>query len=265
MTLIINEVHLLNGLSESFQIAAADRRITRGTKIEPPRRKLFAIPHLKSTVSYFGLASFLKNGKEIYFSEWFPAFINQSHQTKSLEEFSNQLRDSLNSEISISYRRKYHSGFHLSGYRPDGLPEFWHFSNISGMEGPYYKAPIENYSKPTSDFLQRDAIKIFHWDEINALSAKNGVRIYRNGDIRTHAIASEKLDSFMSEIMTLPDFKKPKNIEEYADYVKFKFEFISHIYKVWASQKIISRPIDIIILTKQGLKEKRNKKWETIT
>jgi len=262
MTLIINEIHLQKGLAETFQIAAADRRITRGNKIENPRRKLFAIPHLNSTVSYFGLASFIKLGKEIYFSEWFPNFIAKSNHTKSLEEFSNHLRDTLNIEVSLPYRKKYHSGFHLSGYRPDGLPEFWHFSNISGMEGPYYKAPVENYGKPTADFLQRDAIKLFHWDETDPLSANNGTQIYRNGDIRTHAIVSEILDFAMNEIMKLPDFNRPKTIEEYADYVKFKFEFISYIYKFWAQKKIISKPIDIIILTKNGLIEKKNNKWQ---
>jgi hypothetical protein len=265
MTLILNEIHILNGLSETFQIAAADRRITRGSKIEKPRRKLFPIPHLNSTVSYFGLASFLKSGKEIYFSEWFPSFISKSYHTKTLEEFSNHLRDTLNVEISLSQRRKFHSGFHLCGYRADGLPEFWHFSNISGMEGPYYKDPVELYGKPTSDFLQRDAIKLFHWDETNPNSATNGTQIYRNGDIRTHAITSEILDAAMNEIMKLPDFNRPSNIEEYADYVKFKFEFISYIYKNWAQKKIISRPIDIIILTENGIKEKKNNKWQLVS
>ncbi len=68
----------------------------------------------------------------------------------------------------------------------------------------------------------------------------------------------------MNEILKLPDFNRPKTIEEYADYVRFKFEFISYIYKNWAQKKIISKPIDIIILTKEGLKEKKNNKWHLI-
>jgi hypothetical protein len=225
MTLLINEIHLVDGLKNTFQIAAADRRITRGNKIESPRRKLFPIPHLNSTVSYFGLAAFPKAGKEIYFSDWLPNFISKSHQYKNLEAFSNHLRDTLNMEIPFTYRKKYHSGFHLSGYREDGLPEFWHFSNISGMDGPYYKEPVEHYGKPTSDFLQRDAINLFHWDESDPASAKNGGRVYRNGDIRTHAIVSEILDLAMNEIMKFEDFRRPKSIEDYADYVKFKFVY----------------------------------------
>jgi hypothetical protein len=262
MTLIINEIHVQDGLDVTFQIAAADRRIMRGDKIENPRKKLFPIYHLNATISYFGLASFRKSGKEIYFSDWFPAFIKNSSHTNDLESFANELRDTLNKEIPLAYRRKYHSGFHLSGYRQDGLPEFWHFSNISGMTGPYYNNPVENYAKPTSDFLERDAIKVFHWDEQNPKTAQNKTQIYRNGDIRAHAVVSDILDLAMNEIMKLPDFNRPKDIKEYADYVKFKFEFISYIYKNWAKKKIIAKPIDIIILTKDGLLEKKNNKWQ---
>ncbi len=265
MTLIINEIHLLKGLAETFQIAAADRRIMRGNKIESPRKKLFTIPHLNATVSYFGLASFVKSGKEIYLSEWIPNFISKSNDTKNLEEFSNCFRDALNSEIPLRFRKSYCSGFHLSGYRQDGLPEFWHFSNISGMEGPYYNAPVENYGKPGADFLWRDAIEFFHWDGLDPLSAKNGRYVYRNGDVRTHVIAWDILDTPMKEIMNLPDFHKPKSIEEYAEYVKFKFEFISYVYKHWANTKIVAKPIDIVILTKNGLIEKRNNKWQHVS
>jgi hypothetical protein len=265
MTLIINEIHVRDGMADTFQIAAADRRIMKGDKIESPRKKLFPIHYLNATVSYFGLASFTKHGKELYFSEWLPNFIMHSSHIKDLETFANRLRDTLNSEIPSVYRKKYHSGFHLSGYRQDGLPEFWQFSNISGMEGPYYTDPIENYGKPSADFLNRDAIKIFHWDEQDPKLASNGIQIYRNGDIRAHAIVSEILDLALNELMKLPDFNRPKNIQEYADYVKFKFEFISYTYKHWAQKKIIAKPIDIIILTKDGLLEKKNQKWQRTT
>lgn len=265
MTLILNEIHIQNGLSDTFQIAAADRRITRENKIEPPRKKLFPIKHINSAVSYFGLAAFRKKGKEIYMSDWLPDFIKKSGQESSLELFANALREALNNEIPKSYRRKYHSGFHLCGYKNDGLPEFWYFSNISGMDGPYYKSPVENYAKPTADFLERDAIEKFKWDKINPKSAKNGIQIYRNGDIRTHAIVSEMVDNTMNEILKLPDFNRPKDIKEYAEYVKFKFEYISYIYKKWAQQKIIAKPIDTLILTKKGTLIKKRDKWQYIT
>jgi hypothetical protein len=264
MTLIINEIHLRNGLSDTFQIAAADRRITLGRKIETPRKKLFAIPHLGATVSYFGLAATNKNGKWLYFSDLIPDFIKKSHQTKTLQEFSNLLMQTLNKEVPIELRRGHISGFHLSGYTAAGLPEFWYFSNISGMDGPYYKKPVETYSFPTSDFLERDAKDKLSWDGVDLLSAQNRTMVYRNGDIRTHILASEQMDLFMGQILALPDFKNPKTLEEYAAYVKFKMEFIGKIYRAWADQKIIDKPIDVIIITKDGLKELNKNRWEFI-
>ena len=44
------------------------------------------------------------------------------------------------------------------------------------------------------------------------------------------------------------DFKVPESKVDYAKYVKFKFEFIAYLYKEWARQKIIGRPIDVLIL-----------------
>jgi hypothetical protein len=266
MTLILNEIHLRHGFSDTFQIAAADRRIIRDGKVENPRRKLFAIPYIKSTVSYYGRASFVNDkGKEVYFSEWLPAFIRDNNNITSLEEFSKALQSALSSTISYEQKIDSPSGFHLSGYsRGDGLPEFWGFSNLTNSmdsEGNY-KKPFKNYGEPTSDFLERDARNPeIHWDGVNPSSAGNALQIYRNGDIRTHVLASEALDFTMKNIMNLSGFKKADTIENYADYVKFKFEFLSYLYKNWARSQIISRPIDVIILTKSGLKEKSKGKW----
>jgi hypothetical protein len=52
MTLVLNEIYLLNGLGKSFIVAAADRRISKpnGT-YDSTRRKLFPIPYLNGAVS----------------------------------------------------------------------------------------------------------------------------------------------------------------------------------------------------------------------
>jgi len=264
MTLILNEIHLLNGLKDTFQIAAADRRITRGNNIESPRKKLFAIPFLKATVSYFGLASFTKANKETYLSEWLPQFIRASSHCSSLEQFSFELSETLNNTIPLKIRKENRSGFHLSGYNNISLPEFWHFSNIPGMTGLYYNKPVEKYGVPTSDFLNRDVISHFKYDGINLNSAINGVQTYRNGELITHVMASEELDKAMGKIMEYPNFNRPTTIELYADYVKFKFEIISFIYKNWAKKKIIAKPIDVIIIKRDGLYEKKKGKWTRI-
>lgn len=260
MTLILNEIHIVDGLKDTFQIAAADRRITFGNKIEASRKKIFAIPYLKSTVSYFGLAAFEKNNKWVYLAEWLPQFIRESIHCQTLEQFSLELSETLNRIIPLRFRKGNISGFHISGYNQDLLPEFWHFSNIPGMNGFSYNKPVDHYGIPTSDFLKRDVFK-FNFDGINLDSAINGSQIYRNGELIAHAMASEELDKAMDKIMEFPNFNRPKTVEDYADYVKFKFEIISYIYKSWAKRKIISRPIDVMIIKKDGLYEKKKDKW----
>jgi len=113
-------------------------------------------------------------------------------------------------------------------------------------------------------FLKRDALR-YGYDGIDPLSVQSGIRqTYRNGEIITHAMAWDQIDIAMSEIMKYPNFEAVNTIEEYADYVKFKFEILSYIYKNWAKQKVISRPVDVIILKKDGLFEKKNGKWMRI-
>lgn len=63
MTLILNELKVFKNLEDSAWIVGADRRITmkvpgEATKYFDTRQKLFAIPYLGATVSYFGLAAY---------------------------------------------------------------------------------------------------------------------------------------------------------------------------------------------------------------
>lgn len=255
MTLIINEIHTKGTLKNSFQIAAADRRITSSTgRYDSTRRKIFPIPYLKATVSYFGLAAYLNQGKWHYFSEWFPNFINsKAGKISTLKEFAFELQKTLNTLVGKTVLARNRSGIHISGYNSNDHPEFWYFSNISGMNEYYYLDPLEKYTEPTSDFLERDAMKDpFLWDQVSE-NIGNGTVIYRNGDIRTHALASEEIDEFMDRIFELPDFNNPSNIQEYASYVKFKFEIISMIYKKWTNNPIIAKPIDVYILKKNEI------------
>jgi len=48
------------------------------------------------------------------------------------------------------------------------------------------------------------------------------------------------------------DFKKPTTAQQYGEYVKFKFEIISYLYKKWAKIQIIARPIDVFMLPSDG-------------
>ncbi len=50
----------------------------------------------------------------------------------------------------------------------------------------------------------------------------------------------------LSSFFQFPDFNKPVTVNDYAKYVKFKLEVLAYIYRKWAKQKIIDRPIDVI-------------------
>jgi hypothetical protein len=247
MSLILNHIIVQNGLNNGFIIAAADRRITKEGKFDSIRKKIFEIPYLNATVSYFGLAQIYKSNKLIYFSEWLPDFINkQSIISHNIKDFSNNLHLALNNIANKKLLAKYESGFHISGFH-NGYPDFWYFSNIGSMNKYEYRDIKNSYFPPCSHFLDRD-IKDKVIDEKMIYNFT-----YRNGDIRTHCIINDDFNSFMEEIFKLPDVNKPKAHIEYVKLIKFKFEFISYLCKNWFKTINISRPIDIYLITKDKI------------
>src|SRR4051812_34785039 len=101
MTLISNEIYLLNSLKKSFIICSADRRITYRTAKNSKEkyksaRKLFKIDYLNSTLSFWG-ATGLRNAKGKYelLSDWLPNFITSRHNHTNLLNFVTDLRTEL--------------------------------------------------------------------------------------------------------------------------------------------------------------------------
>jgi hypothetical protein len=241
MTLITNEIHMLNGFKKTLIVFAADRRLTypdgryAGTK-----QKLFRIPYLEGGVSYFGRAEVYPGGKKQWLSDWLRNFISEHATTESLKDFAFELREELHAVIPPSALEKSPSGFHICGYGSGHLPEFWFFSNIGGMERFRYTNLQARYAEPSPDFLGRDA-KSLGWDGTNPLSIENKSYAYRNGDFRSHVVAFERLDQVLVEMLFFPDFKRPATPE---DWVRFKFEFVAYFYKKFAKKQIIGRPID---------------------
>lgn len=71
MTLILNEIHVQNGLNETLLVAAADRRVSNPDgSYNSLQRKLFTVPYRNATISYFGIAEVFPSGKREYLSEW---------------------------------------------------------------------------------------------------------------------------------------------------------------------------------------------------
>lgn len=252
MTLILNEIHLLDGLNKTVLIAAADRRISKPDgSYEATRKKLFPIPYLNGTISYFGLASVYPKGEMQYLSHWLPNFINKQSGTPDLETFTENLRDALHQIIPEAALQRHASGFHIAGYNSQGLPEFWHLSNIGDMRDFRYVDFKPRYGPPSPDFLGRDAQKNFGWDGSDPSSARNGVQTYRNGDFRAHVAAWEALDDVFGMLLQFPDFKRPSNPDEYGEWIRFKFEFIAYLYKKWAKKEIIAPPIDVRVMHRE--------------
>jgi hypothetical protein len=247
MTLIANEIHMLDGFKRTLLVFAADRRLTYPDgSYAGTRQKLFRIPYLDGGVSYFGLAEVYPKNKKQYLSDWLPDFVNRHAATKSLRDFAFELRDELHSVIPAHILGKTASGFHICGYNSDGLPDFWFLRNIGGIEDFRYTNLQRRYMEPTPDFLGRDA-KAMGWDGKNPASIGNQSYVYRNGDVRAHVFAFQQLDKVLADMLSFPDFKRPKKPE---DGVRFKFEFVAYLYKSFAKRAIIGRPIDAFCLTR---------------
>lgn len=124
MTLVLNEIHLLNGFGNTVMVAAADRRVTHPDGKHSARKKLFPIQHLDGCVSYYGLADVYPGGKPQPLSSWLPNFIAKQCFTNSLGEFATNLRDALHLAIPRPTLKHNASGFHIMGYNEDGYPDW---------------------------------------------------------------------------------------------------------------------------------------------
>ena len=158
MTLILNEMWLLNGLKQTFWIAAADRRISNPDgSPHSTRRKLFEIPYLNGAVSYFGRATVYPRGRETHLSDWLANFIRHQSTAPSFQGFAERLRDELNQIVPTTILKARASGFHICGYDSKGLPDFWYLSNIGWHRDFKYIGLKPEYAAPKSHFLGRDA------------------------------------------------------------------------------------------------------------
>ena len=249
MTLVVNEIHALDGLSKTLVVAAADRRLSYpGGGYADTRRKVLGIPHLHGAVSYFGLAEVYPSGHKQYLDDWLTAFINNHSGVPDLGAFAHELRQGLHQVIPEHVLQEKASGFHMCGYNAQNLPDFWYLSNIGCMEQFVYADLKPRYDAPASHFLGRDAVAELGWDGKDPSTAAKGGRTYRNGDIRGHEALWDALGEGLAALFHFDDFKRPSEPREYGEYIKFKFEVIAYAYKKWAKKKLIARPIDVVVV-----------------
>lgn len=239
MTLLLTEIHCLDGLSHSCIVFAADRRISQNGKYAGTRKKVFQVPCLRAGVGFFGLAEAPINGSTLPMSDWLLRFIQRNSNLTSLQAFASALAKSLNADILSKWRQQYISGFHLAGYNTSGLPEFWYVRNVEDD-----RITITGTYEAREDFLHRDAGAL-GYDGQNPHSVKTGlVQTYRNGDIRAHVTAWERIDEGFGTLLKERQFKKLRTISEYEQWVKFKMEVVAYFYKKYCRESLVARPID---------------------
>jgi len=250
MTLIANEIHMYDGFEKTRLVFAADRQLsTLDGSFGTLRRKLLPIPYLNGAVSYFGLAEvFPTANRRQYLTDWLTNFIRGNAISTSLEDFAIRLRSSLHQVIPQNILKTHHSGLHIAGYNQAGIPEFWYLSNIGGMDQFRYTNLHAQYGQPTPDFLHRDAVTL-GWDGRNKHSIRNAIWTYRNGDIRAHVSAWEKLDQVLADMLRHSDFNQIRTNDDLKRWTLFKFRFIAGLYKNFAQRSIIGTPIDVICLS----------------
>jgi hypothetical protein len=247
MTLITNEIRLINGFKESLIISTADRRLTYD---KPKSRKgkhgngqkLYFIPYLNATLSFWGNYA-LKDGQD-YFA-WLPNFIRKNSGIGSLSEFSTKLRNDLNRDVRSNVLMQRPSGFHISGYT-GSTPDFFHFSNCHWNGTHYIMDESDHlFRMPSSDYLGRDALG---WNSTENSAPIVATTTYRNGDFKAHEASWDLLDDIFKNLSNVESFGGLKSLNNLGKVIQFKLKFIGALYSNFAYVKNIGGPFDIVIL-----------------
>jgi hypothetical protein len=229
MTLLLTEIH---EEQERTIVFAADRRISRAGR-PASRQKVFTVPQLRAGVGYFGLAEFPGGRVDKLLS----SFIKNNRGTSSMAEFAGRLADSLNSDVPEAWRSSEPSGVHIAGFAPSGEIEFWFVRNVGDdrttMIGRYEAR--EDYQRTHKAALQAGQFQV-----------------YRNGDLRAHVIAWERIDRALERFFGFPDFERITTRERYLAWVRFKFQVLCRFYEDFCTDPIIGLPVDAFAVTRTG-------------
>lgn len=244
MTLLLTEIYIGTDMLDATIIFSADRRISRDKKFDAVRKKIFRIPYLKAGIGYFGLAEVGRRPNATPMSDWLTAFIDNNHDSRSLSEFSNRLKNELDTDVPKTLKMAGPSGFHIAGFNQDGLPEFWFVRNIKNMDQHRYIGFLDHYFV-TEDFLRRDAGRDIGYDGVSLKIPEPKMKGYRNGDIRGHVIAWKEFNNVLVRFLGLPDFRSVRTIPEYEEFTKFKMELIAEVYNKYCKVSLIGKPIDV--------------------
>ena len=233
MTLLTTEIHK-HDRPDAVIVFAADRRISRGSVRDSEQPKIFSIPRLHAGIGYFGLAEVPSGTGTEPMAIWLQRFLAESKAT-TLGDLAHDLADGLNAVIPAPWRQSDVSGFHLCGFAAAGRPEFWYVRNCDDTPK---QNPTGTYAE-REDFQGRDAPRL----------ASGQSMIYRNGDIRPHVLAWQKIDEAFGSLLAARDFDMPRTPDEYTRWVEFKMDLIAQLYERFCRVSIIARPVDAFFIT----------------
>ena len=162
-------------------------------------------------------------------SDWIQDFLNSVGPQERLAAVANRLANELNGIVPIAWHANERSGFHLAGFNEAGHPEFWFVRNVDDNGEP----TLGRY-EPREDFQRRDLAQL----------PPGSFQVYRNGDIRAHVTAWEKIDEAFGSLLGTPDFKEIATLLDYRDWVLFKMTSIADFYEQYCVPSIIGKPID---------------------
>lgn len=286
MTLLLNEIHYLRGFENSIIVCAADRNITVDKKFYKDKAKLFSkeVSGYKAEISYFGLASGpISNGstKVAFMDEFVQQALSQITSASDLGDLATQFRTQISSHFEKDFLAQHLSGFHITGFNSEGLPEFWRFTNgIWSKNNSFYRRSKNNlynevYESPKEDFLGRDARKRgYRPGEPTAM--RGGMTVYKNGDPVTHRVVWNNINNIFREVGSELGYKTPSPSDEadYENYIKLKFKMINVLLKGMVDSDSIGETVDVHFLKKPNgsskstlppIQELREGRGETVT
>jgi hypothetical protein len=240
MTLLATEIHNHDNPANALIVFAADRRISLKRKYYDKRKKIFELRRLNAGIGYFGLAVVGKQSMQ----DWLQAFLAGATGCQTMAELAERLADSLNRVIPPHQHRIDRSGFHIAGYNKAGHPEFWYVRNVDDNA----ELTLGRY-EVREDFQRRDARTL----------TPNAVGVYRNGDLRAHEAAWQKLDDSFGLLLNTPGFKQRRTATDYISWVKFKMELICYFYKIYYQGSIIARPVDAFGIKAPSAENRRSR------
>jgi hypothetical protein len=165
---------------------------------------------------------------------WLQRFVAEATAT-TLGGLAHDLAGALNAVVPARWRQSVVSGFHLCGFAAAARPELWYVRNCDDTVA---QNPTGTYAD-REDFQGRDAPRL----------APGQGMIYRNGDIRPHVLAWEKIDEAFGALLAAPDFGVPHTPNEYARWVEFKMDVIAQFYERFCQVSIIGGPVDAFFIT----------------